>query len=152
MAEYNPLKEDAAKAEAIRRRYMEKGTTKLDQLQALDAKVKTPGTVLSSMLGIVGALVMGTGMSNIMVWDNMTAGLALGIPGLLMLLSGLAGLQGGHRQPQEKVCPAGHGTERRDHQGGCKMKKSIVIGTVVCIIGTVAAGIAAFAHSRKGWC
>lgn len=29
------------------------------------------------------------------------------------------------------------------------MKKGIVIGTVVCI---VAAGIAAFAHSRKGWC
>lgn len=85
MAEYNPLKEDAAKAEAIRRRYMEKGTTKLDQLQALDAKVKTPGTVLSSMLGIVGALVMGTGMSNIMVWNNMTVGLALGIPGLIML-------------------------------------------------------------------
>ena len=85
MAEYNPLKEDAARAEAIRRRYMEKGTTMLDQLQALDAKVKTPGTVLSSMLGIVGALVMGTGMSNIMVWDNMTVGLALGIPGLVMV-------------------------------------------------------------------
>lgn len=85
MAEYNPLKEDAAKAEAIRRRYMEKGTTKLDQLQALDAKVKTPGTVLASMLGIVGALVMGAGMSNIMVWNNMTVGLALGIPGLIML-------------------------------------------------------------------
>lgn len=32
------------------------------------------------------------------------------------------------------------------------MKKGIVIGTVVCIIGAVAAGIAAFAHSRKGWC
>lgn len=85
MAEYNPLKEDAAKAEAIRRRYMEKGTTKLDQLQALDTKVKTPGTVAASMLGIIGSLVMGAGMSNIMVWDNMTAGLALGIPGLLLL-------------------------------------------------------------------
>lgn len=85
MAEYNPLKEDAAKAEAIRRRYMEKGTTKLDQLQALDVKVKTPGTVLASMLGIIGSLVMGAGMSNIMVWDNMTVGLALGIPGLLLL-------------------------------------------------------------------
>lgn len=83
MAEYNPLKEDAAKAEAIRRRYMEKGTTKLDQLQALDAKVKTPGTVLSSMLGIVGALVMGTGMSNIMVWDNMTAAWRWGFRGFL---------------------------------------------------------------------
>lgn len=32
------------------------------------------------------------------------------------------------------------------------MKKGIVIGTIVCIVGAVAAGIAAFAHSRKGWC
>ena len=32
------------------------------------------------------------------------------------------------------------------------MKKGIVIGTVVCIVGAVAAGIVAFAHSRKGWC
>lgn len=85
MAEYNPIKEDAAKAEAIRRRYMEKGTTKLDQLQALDAKVKTPALVVASMLGVIGCLVMGTGMSNIMVWDNMTVGLALGIPGLVVL-------------------------------------------------------------------
>lgn len=72
MAEYNPIKEDAAKAEAIRRRYMEKGTTKLDQLQALDAKVKTPALAVASILGIIGCLILGTGMSNIMVWDNLT--------------------------------------------------------------------------------
>lgn len=85
MAEFDPIKADAAKAEAIRRKYMERGTTKLDQLQALDAKVKTPGTVVASMLGVIGALVMGAGMSNVMVWDNMTVGLALGIPGLVMV-------------------------------------------------------------------
>lgn len=32
------------------------------------------------------------------------------------------------------------------------MKKVMIIGTVVCAIGVIAAGIAAFAHSRKGWC
>lgn len=85
MTEFNPKKEDAAKAEAIRRRYMERGTTKLDRLQALDTKVKTPGIVTASIIGIIGALVMGAGMSNVMVWNNMTIGLALGIPGLLMV-------------------------------------------------------------------
>lgn len=40
---------------------------------------------MASMLGLIGFLVMGAGMSNIMVWDNMTVGLALGIPGLLLL-------------------------------------------------------------------
>ncbi len=85
MTEYNPAKESAAKAEAIRRKYMEKGVTKMDQLEALDAKAKTPALVAASILGVLGALVMGAGMSNIMVWDNMTVGLALGIPGLVML-------------------------------------------------------------------
>lgn len=85
MTGFNPAKEDAAKAEAIRKEYMERGTTKLDQLQALDTKVKTPGIVAASIIGIVGALVMGTGMSNVMVWSNMTLGLGLGIPGLLMV-------------------------------------------------------------------
>lgn len=85
MIEFDPAKADAAKAEAIRRSYMEKGATKLDQLQALDAKVKTPGAVTACIFGIGGALVMGAGMSNIMVWGNMAPGLAMGIPGLVMI-------------------------------------------------------------------
>lgn len=86
MYESNPAKNSAAKAEAIRKQYMERGTTKLDELTALDSKVKTPGMVISSIIGVLGALIMGAGMSNVMVWDNMTLGLALGIPGLLMLV------------------------------------------------------------------
>ena len=85
MTEFNPKKDDAAKAEAIRKKYMERGTTKFDRLQALDTEVKTPGIVTASIIGIIGALVMGAGMSNVMVWNNMTIGLALGIPGLLMV-------------------------------------------------------------------
>ena len=80
MTEYNPVQENAARAQAIRRKYMEKGTTKIDQLEALDSKVKTPGLAVASIVGILGALVMGAGMSNIMVYENMTLGLALGVP------------------------------------------------------------------------
>lgn len=86
MAEYNPSKDNVKKAEVIRRRYMEKGTTKMDQLEALDTKVKTPAIVIASILGVVGCLVMGAGMSNIMVWGNMTFGMALGVPGLVVLV------------------------------------------------------------------
>lgn len=83
MTEYNPVQENAARAQAIRRKYMEKGTTKIDQLEALDSKVKTPALAVASIVGILGALVMGAGMSNIMVYENMTLGLALGVPGLI---------------------------------------------------------------------
>lgn len=85
MYEFNPAKSSAAKAEAIRRQYMERSVTKMDELTTLDAKVKTPGLVISIIIGVLGALIMGAGMSSVMVWDNMTFGLALGIPGLLML-------------------------------------------------------------------
>lgn len=86
MYEYNPAKNDTARAEAIRKQYMERGITKMDALEALHTKVKTPGMVTASIIGVFGSLVMGAGMSNIMVWDNMAVGLVLGIPGLVMMI------------------------------------------------------------------
>jgi len=86
MYEYSPAKNDTARAEAIRKQYMERGITKMDALEALHTKVKTPGMVTASIIGVFGSLVMGAGMSNIMVWDNMAVGLVLGIPGLVMMI------------------------------------------------------------------
>lgn len=87
MYEFNPTKNDEARAKAICKQYMERGITKIDALEALHTKVKTPGMVIASIIGVLGTLVMGAGMSNIMVWDNMTVGLVLGIPGLVMMIS-----------------------------------------------------------------
>lgn len=86
MNEFNPAKKDAVRADNIRRQYMERKATKMDELQALHDKVKIPGTVVSTIVGVLGSLIMGAGMSNVMVWNNMTVGLALGIPGLIMAL------------------------------------------------------------------
>lgn len=86
MYEFNPKKSNAEKAEAIRRQYMEREITKMDTLQELHTKVKIPGIVVSVIVGVLGVLIMGTGMSSVMVWDNMTIGLVLGIPGMLMAL------------------------------------------------------------------
>lgn len=74
------------KAEAIRRQYTRREDSKMDQLERLDDRVKMPGRIAAVSVGVVGALVMGTGMSLVMVWDSMAAGLALGIPGLAALL------------------------------------------------------------------
>ena len=48
--------------------------------------MKAPGKVIAGILGIIGALVMGAGMALVMVWGNMTMGLALSIPGLIVAL------------------------------------------------------------------
>ena len=77
-------------AEKIREGYTEKEITKLDELRALDAKVKRPIRVFSYVLGSLGAIVMGCGMSLIMT--DVAAQLGLGnmqVPGLIIGVVGL---------------------------------------------------------------
>lgn len=86
MNNYQANERDQKKAEGIRRQYLTREENKMEQLQKLDSKVKLPGKIIGSIMGIIGALVMGAGMSLVMVWSNMTMGLALNIPGLAVLL------------------------------------------------------------------
>ena len=76
----------------IRTEYTEKGHTQLDELKALDAKVKRPANVFAYILGGIGAMVMGSGMSLVMtdigsmigVNDAMVPGIVIGIVGLVV--------------------------------------------------------------------
>lgn len=86
MNEFNANNNDRAKAQSIQKQYLSREDNKMEQLKRLDRKVKTPGKVMATSLGIAGALIMGAGMSFVMVWENMTTGLVLGIPGMLVAL------------------------------------------------------------------
>lgn len=77
---------DKRKAESIRRQYIDREDTKIEKLQKLDSKVKYPGKIAACILYILGSLIMGSGMSLIMVWEDMQIGLLLGIPGLIILV------------------------------------------------------------------
>ena len=88
MNNYQASERDQKKAEGIRRQYVSREENKMEQLQKLDSRVKLPGKIAGSILGVIGALVMGAGMSLVMVWGNMAMGLALSIPGLAVLLLG----------------------------------------------------------------
>lgn len=76
----------------IRTQYTEKQHTELDELKALDRKVKMPAMVFSYIFGSISALVMGAGMSLVMtdigetigMSDPMIPGIAVGAVGLLM--------------------------------------------------------------------
>lgn len=78
----------------IRTQYTEKEHTQLDELKALDAKVKRPANVFAYVFGSIGAIVMGSGMSltmtdigdvigidNVMLW-----GIVIGVIGMLMAI------------------------------------------------------------------
>ena len=79
----------------IRTQYTEKQHTELDELKALDAKVKKPANVFAYTYGSVSALVMGAGMSLVMtnigaiigLTSAMVPGIVIGVVGLCMTLS-----------------------------------------------------------------
>ena len=81
-------------AQKIRAQYMEKQSTELDELRALDAKVKRPANVFSYIFGSVSAIIMGAGMSLVMtdigsiigIESAMIPGIAIGVVGMAMAL------------------------------------------------------------------
>ncbi|MBR2339121.1 MAG: hypothetical protein IKA63_06610 [Clostridia bacterium] len=78
----------------IRTQYTEKEHTDLDELKALDVKVKRPANVFACTFGSIGAIIMGGGMSLVMtdiadivgIGNPMVSGIVIGVVGMLMAL------------------------------------------------------------------
>ena len=81
--------------EKIRSQYKEKAHSDLDELKALDAKVKKPANVFGYTYGSIGTIVMGAGMSLVMtdigamlgMGETLIPGIAVGIAGMVMALT-----------------------------------------------------------------
>lgn len=81
-------------AQKIRTQYTEKEHTALDELKELDSKAKRPANLFAYIFGIIGAIVMGSGMSLVMtdiaemigVGNPMILGTVIGIVGLIMTI------------------------------------------------------------------
>jgi isocitrate dehydrogenase kinase/phosphatase len=79
----------------IRSQYTETEHTKLDDLKALDAKVKKPANIFAYTYGSIGAMVMGSGMSLVMtdigdligMGDSLVPGIVIGVAGMAMALT-----------------------------------------------------------------
>lgn len=78
----------------IRTQYTEPQHTELDELKALDKKVKLPPTVFGYVFGSVSALIMGAGMSLVMtdlsetlgIANPMLPGIVIGVAGMVMAI------------------------------------------------------------------
>ena len=55
----------------------------LDELLRLDKQVKTIPKTIATIVGVVGTLVLGSGMSIVMVWENVVVGSIIGAIGVL---------------------------------------------------------------------
>ncbi len=71
----------------IRDKYSEpdKKETKLEQLRKLDKSVNKSATAVSLTVGILGALILGFGMSCVMVWTD-----KMFVPGIIFGIIGIA--------------------------------------------------------------
>lgn len=78
----------------IRTQYTEKENTQLDELKALDTKVKRPANVFAYVFGSISAIIMGGGMSLVMtdigsaigMEDTMVPGIVIGVVGMVMAI------------------------------------------------------------------
>lgn len=79
----------------IRTQYTEKENTQLDELKALDKKVKKPANVFAYTFGTIGSLVLGTGMCLAMnvitpgTYFGITIGENMMLPGIIIGLFGI---------------------------------------------------------------
>lgn len=105
--EYSYSAKQQDEIEAIKKKYMPKQEDKMEQLRRLDKSAERPGTVIGLILGIVGTLVMGTGMSCVMVWTDtlFVVGIVVGLIGTVMLATAYPAYKAVTKKQREKIAP-----------------------------------------------
>ena len=77
--------EEQKKMDSIRAKYLpgeKKQPTNLDKLKKLDAKVESMAMVSALSWGIISTLILGVGMTCVLVWNQPVIGVIAGIIGL----------------------------------------------------------------------
>lgn len=83
--QYTYSAKEQAEIKRIRSKYTPKEENKMEQLQRLDASATQKATMYAIIVGVIGALILGAGMSCCMVWTD-----ALLIPGIVIGIIGMA--------------------------------------------------------------
>ncbi len=91
----------------IRQKYIPREENKMEQLRRLDQSATQKGTVVSLIVGIFSALVLGIGMSCALVWSD-----TLFVPGIVIGVVGIAGVSLAYplytyitKKEREKIAP-----------------------------------------------
>lgn len=93
----------------IREKYSapEEQEDKMEQLRRLDRSVTKSSTVISLIVGIIGTLIMGTGMSMCMVGSNQLfiPGIVVGVVGILGIIAAYPLYSSITKKQREKLAP-----------------------------------------------
>ena len=99
----------------IRTQYTEKEHTSLDELKALDRKVKRPANVFAYVFGSISAIIMGAGMSLVMTEIGevislapkmaMPVGILIGVVGIVLVCVAYPLYNRIVKKEREKIAP-----------------------------------------------
>ena len=83
-----PTSEERKEIESIRNSYLvqDKTGNKLNYLRHLDNKVKHLPMIISIIIGVVGILIFGLGLTMILEWNLFVLGIIIGFVGVVIML------------------------------------------------------------------
>lgn len=104
---YTYSAKEQAEIQKIREKYVPKEADKIEQLRRLDKSVTDKSTAVSLAVGIVGALVLGFGMSCCMVWKDtlFVVGIIVGIIGIALVSAAYPVYNYVTKKEREKIAP-----------------------------------------------
>ena len=102
---YSAKEQDEVKS--IRKKYVLQEEDKMERLRRLDASVYSKASVPSLILGIIGALILGLGMSLCMVWAGFwfVPGIVIGIIGIVLVSLAYPVYNKTLKKEREKIAP-----------------------------------------------
>lgn len=105
--EYTYSADRQKEIEAIRRKYEPKAEDKMEQLRKLDRDAEKPGTIIAVTVGVIGLLLLGTGLSFAMVWKEslLVAGVFIGFIGMGLIAAALPVYKVVTKKQREKIAP-----------------------------------------------
>ncbi|MBP3412777.1 MAG: hypothetical protein J6K89_05895 [Oscillospiraceae bacterium] len=114
---YTYSAKDQAEIKAIRSKYTapERTEDKMEQLRRMDGAVTRKASTVALVLGVLGALILGTGMSLVMTdlgeifglygAVTMLVGILIGIPGIVLICMAYPIYNRALRKGREKIAP-----------------------------------------------
>lgn len=105
--EYTYSAKQQEEIDKIRRKYIPKEEDKMELLRKLDRDVTKPGTVWSIVLGVIGCLIFGAGMSCVMVGSKtlFVLGIVAGLVGIAVMAAALPVYKKITQKERERIAP-----------------------------------------------